>query len=103
MANKLPNLVKIIGTEFTFYSGKDIAVTVNSPDMDKEQLEYYRTNHKDLQDDANGVSVELEEAFIAVAESDYAKLLADQELMQYILLQDPNKVQEYMDDMGKVE
>lgn len=55
---KSVNLVVIDGKRYSFYRGRDKIVAIESGNMTKEYLEYYRKNPEKILGDAQGESDE---------------------------------------------
>ena len=69
------NLVKIEKDIYSFYEGKNLTMKIQSPNMDKSQLEAYRKDQLQLQIDAGILSSNIKEKVLAVPESQLEELM----------------------------
>ena len=71
----MPNLVLIEKDIYSFYEGKNLTMKIQSPNMEKSQLENYRKDQLQLQIDAGILSPNIKEEVLAVPESQLEELM----------------------------
>jgi hypothetical protein len=80
------NLVKIEKDIYSFYEGKNLTMKIQSPNMDKSQLEAYRKDQLQLQIDAGALSPSIKEEVLAIKESQLEELMENTVfLYEYVL------------------